>query len=132
MDGTEPNEVQLYQREQLNRLMLAVKQEGASADSSLVGFTLKERTECLTARELATLSLLSRGYTNLAIAQALETSISTVKQYINNMYLKLDGNSGFDNKECLRVSITNLYLKAMEESSRLAILERDLYCAHLN
>ena len=67
-----------------------------------------------TPRELELLSLLSKGYTNSAIAEALFIDIRTVQRHINNMYSKLKASSEFNNRH-LRVSAARLYLETSGE-----------------
>lgn len=55
----------------------------------LEGNTAIDMFKGLTSRELETLSLLSAGYSNLAIAGAMSIDVKTVKRYINSMYSKL-------------------------------------------
>ena len=66
----------------------------------------------LTARELEVLSLLSQGYTNSAIAEALYIDIKTVEHHLNSMYSKLKADSEFNGRH-LRVSAMRLYLETM-------------------
>jgi len=67
-----------------------------------------------TPRELELLNLLSRGYTNSAIAEALFIDIRTVQRHINNMYSKIKANNEFNNRH-LRVSAARLYLETSGE-----------------
>lgn len=53
-------------------------------------------TDALTARELEVLRLLSRGYTNLAIARALVVREGTVKYHVKNILRKLGATSRAD------------------------------------
>jgi len=50
-------------------------------------------TNILSAREVEVLSLISQGLTRDKIAGMLNISISTVKRYLENIYLKLDVNN---------------------------------------
>ena len=67
-----------------------------------------------TPRELELLNLLSKGYTNSAIAKALFIDIRTVQRHINNMYSKIRASADFNNKH-LRVSAARLYLETSGE-----------------
>ena len=67
-----------------------------------------------TPRELELLSLLSKGYTNSAIAEALFIDIRTVQRHINNMYSKIKASSESNNRH-LRVSAARLYLETSGE-----------------
>lgn len=70
--------------------------------------------EELTPRELELLSLMAKGYTNSAIAEALCIDIRTVQRHINNMYSKIKAGADFDQRH-LRVSATRLYLETTGE-----------------
>lgn len=84
----------------LDRVVTAVFARVAKCDS------LKE----LTGRELEILSLLSAGYSNTAIAEALCVDVKTVKHHINSMYGKLEVGSDLNGKHP-RVSAARLYLE---------------------
>ncbi|MFC1906768.1 response regulator transcription factor [Chloroflexota bacterium] len=74
----------------------------------------------LTARESEILGLLSKGYTNSSIANALFIDVKTVEHHINSMYSKLKAGSDFNDKHP-RVSAARLYLEAVGELSTSAI-----------
>ena len=109
----------LDQIEQLCRTILAVSQGQVILDPAIATFMFAGKSECpflkqLTARELEILSLLSQGYTNLAIAEALYIDIKTVEHHLNSLYSKLKADSDFSAKH-LRVSAAKLYLETMGE-----------------
>jgi two-component system, NarL family, response regulator LiaR len=64
----------------------------------------------LTAREMETLNLIAKGYTNTAISEKLCIDVKTVRHHINNLYSKLQTTDKFDNRHP-RVSATNVYLR---------------------
>ena len=66
--------------------------------------------EQLTNREVETLSLLAKGYSNSAIAEALYIDIKTVEHHLNNIYGKLKTDNDFNRKHP-RVAVARLYLQ---------------------
>ncbi len=107
----------LDQIDQLCRTILAVSQGQVILDPPLATFMFAGKPECpflkqLTARELEILSLLSQGYTNAAIAEALFIDIKTVEHHLNSTYSKLKADPGYNNRH-LRVSAAKLYLETM-------------------
>ena len=64
----------------------------------------------LTTRELEILSLLAKGHTNAALADALFIDIKTVEHHLNSIYSKLKSDADFDHTH-LRVTATRLYLQ---------------------
>jgi len=107
----------LDQIEQLYRIIVAVSQGQVILDPPLATLMFAGKPENpflkqLTARELEVLSLLSKGYTNSAIAEALYIDIKTVEHHLNSMYSKLRAVSDFDDRH-LRVSVMRLYLETM-------------------
>ncbi|MFH1169790.1 MAG: response regulator transcription factor [Chloroflexota bacterium] len=103
--------------DQLCRTLQAVSQGQVILDPPLATFMFAGKPECpflkqLTARELEILGLLSKGYTNAAIAGALYIDIKTVEHHLNSMYSKLKSDPDFNNKH-LRVSAAKLYLETM-------------------
>jgi len=107
----------LDQVDQLCRTILAVSQGQVILDPPLATFMFAGKPECpflkqLTARELEILSLLSQGYTNAAIAEALFIDIKTVEHHLNSTYSKLKADPGYNNRH-LRVSAAKLYLETM-------------------
>jgi DNA-binding NarL/FixJ family response regulator len=103
--------------QQLSRMILAVKQGQVILDPPLANFMFAGKPDCpflkqLTARELEILSLLSQGYTNLAIAETLFIDIKTVEHHLNSMYSKLKSDPDYNTKH-LRVSAARLYLEKM-------------------
>ena len=69
----------------------------------------------LTVRESEVLALVSEGYTNASIAEALSISIKTVENHLGSMYAKLKEISDFTGKHP-RVTATRLCL---QEADRL-------------
>lgn len=103
--------------QQLYRTILAVNQGQVILDPPLATFMFAGKPECpflkqLTTRELEILSLLSQGYTNSAIADALFIDIKTVEHHLNSMYSKLKTDPDYNTKH-LRVSAARLYLEKM-------------------
>ena len=101
------------------RTILAVSQGQVILDPPLATFMFAGKPECpflkqLTARELEILGLLSQGYTNSTIAEALYIDIKTVEHHLNSMYSKLKADPEFNAKH-LRVSAARLYLETMGE-----------------
>ena len=100
--------------EQLCRIIIGVSQGQIILDG-LATAVFAEQPKCqflkdLTARELEILGLLSRGYSNAAIAQALYIDIRTVKHHINSLYSKLKVESDLNGRHP-RVSAARLYLR---------------------
>ncbi len=109
----------LDQVEQLWRIILSVNQGHVILDPPLATFMFAGKSESpflkqLTARELEILSLLSKGYTNASIAEALYIDIKTVEHHLNSTYSKLKADPEFNNKH-LRVSAARLYLETTGE-----------------
>lgn len=103
--------------DQLCQTVLAVGQGQVILDPPLATFMFAGKPECpflnqLTTRELEILGLLSQGYTNSAIAEALFIDIKTVEHHLNSMYSKLKADPGYNEKH-LRVSAARLYLEMM-------------------
>ena len=67
----------------------------------------------LTVRESEILALVSEGYTNASIAEALFISIKTVENHLGSMYAKLKEISDFNGKHP-RVTATRLCLQAID------------------
>jgi len=106
--------------EQLYSTIVAVSQGQVILDPPLAALMFAGKPEHpflkqLTARELEVLSLLSQGYINSAIAEALYITIKTVEHHLNSMYSKLKADSDFDDGHP-RVSAMRLYLKTMGQS----------------
>ncbi len=100
--------------DQLCQTITAVSQGQVILDPPLATFMFAGKPDCpflkqLTTREMEILSLLSQGYTNLAIAETLFIDIKTVEHHLNSMYSKLKADPDFNNKH-LRVSAARLYL----------------------
>ncbi|MDY6917472.1 MAG: response regulator transcription factor [Chloroflexota bacterium] len=105
--------------EQLLGIILAASRGQVILDPALISYLFAEKPEYpflkeLTTRELEILSLLSKGYTNAAIAEELYIDVKTVEHHINSMYAKLKAEANFDNRHA-RVSAARLYLEAMGE-----------------
>jgi NarL family two-component system response regulator LiaR len=109
----------LDQVEQLCGTVLAVSQGQVILAPELVTVLFTENTDRqflrkLTTRELEIVGLLSKGYTNNAIAEFLFIDMKTVAHHINNMYSKLKAEVDFDDRHP-RVSVARLYLEAAGE-----------------
>ena len=109
----------LDQVDQFCNTILAVSHGQVILDPPLATYMFAGKPECpflkqLTTRELEILGLLSKGYTNLAIAQTLFIDIKTVEHHLNSLYSKLKTDPDFNNKH-LRVSAARLYLKTMND-----------------
>ena len=105
--------------EQLSGIILAASRGQVILDPALISYLFAEKPEYpflkqLTTRELEILSLLSKGYTNSAIAEELYIDVKTVEHHINSMYAKLRAEANFDNRHA-RVSAARLYLEATGE-----------------
>ena len=105
--------------EQLRGIIVAVSQGQVILDPTLTTVLFAEKPSCpflrqLTGRELEILGLLSRGYTNAAIAEGLFIDVKTVEHHINSMYSKLKAAADFNDKHP-RVSAARLYLEATGE-----------------
>jgi DNA-binding NarL/FixJ family response regulator len=101
--------------EQLYGVVESVYSGSVILDPALTSLLLADKQEHpffkeFTRRELELLSLLSRGYTNSAIAEALCIDIRTVQRHINNMYSKLRADTNFKERH-LRVSAARFYLE---------------------
>jgi len=111
--------------DQLMGIIMSVNRGQVILDPLLTSFLLMEKTESpflsqLTARESEILGLLSMGYTNSSIANALFIDVKTVEHHINSMYSKLKAGSDFIDKHP-RVSAARLYLEAVGELSTSAV-----------
>jgi DNA-binding NarL/FixJ family response regulator len=109
----------LDQVEQLCGAVLAVNQGQVILAPELATLLFTENNghdflRQLTARELEIVGLLSKGYTNTAIAEALYIDIKTVAHHINNMYSKLKAEVDFGDRHP-RVSVARFYLEAAGE-----------------
>ena len=113
----------LFQKYSLDKIdhlcqtITAVSQGQVILDPPLASFMFAGKPENpflkqLTTRELEILSLLSQGYTNAAIANALFIDIKTVEHHLNSMYSKLKADPDYNTKH-LRVSAARLYLETM-------------------
>ncbi len=105
--------------EQLRQIILAVNHGQVILDPALTDVMFAEKivhpcTEKLTSRELEVLSLLSRGYTNGAIAEALFIDIRTVQKHINSMYCKFQERTDFNGMH-RRVRAARIYLETIGE-----------------
>jgi len=120
----------LDQIEQLSEIILAVNKGQVILDPAVATIIFTEKPvhsflKLLTTRELETLGLLSKGYTNSGIAEALYIDVKTVEHHINSIYGRLKSEAGLDNKH-LRVSATRLYLESKGELVSTEITEGSL------
>ena len=121
MSRPDPKMLKHYRRENLHRIIMAMKQGQVipaqlPANSRYGGNTTIPFLERLTSREFEILSLLTQGYTNSAIAETLLIDMKTVEQYLQGMYHKLEEPSDFnDHDRHLRVNMARLYCKALVE-----------------
>lgn len=104
--------------EQIVRIILAVAHGQTIIDPALTSlmFAGKPRSplfEQLTSREAEILTLVSKGYTNAAIARALYIDVKTVENHLNSMYAKLRENGDFADRHP-RVTATRLCLQETE------------------
>jgi len=108
----------LREIEQILGIILAVTRGHIILDPALANyiFGMKPKhpfLEQLTNRELETLSLVSKGYTNVAIAEALYIDVKTVEHHLNSMYSKLKAEDDVNNKH-MRVTAARVYLQEVE------------------
>lgn len=100
--------------DQLCNILVGVSQGQLILDRMVTSvFARDSKCACLkelTVRELEILSLLSMGYSNIAIAESLRIDVKTVKHHINNMYGKLEVGSDLNGRHP-RVSAARLYLE---------------------
>ena len=120
--------------EQLFGIITSVNRGQVILDPLLTSFQLMEKVEYpllnqLTTREAEILSLLAKGYTNSAIAEALYIDIKTVEHHINSMYSKLRTSAEFNNKHP-RVSAARIYLEATGELLTPQVLGSRLVPSH--
>ncbi len=109
----------LQRTEQLANIITAVNYGQIILDPALASLMLGDKVEYsflkqLTPKELENLSLLARGYTNEAIAEALFIDIKTVEHHLNSIYSRLRSESDLDGRH-LRVAATRLYLQQIGE-----------------
>jgi DNA-binding NarL/FixJ family response regulator len=102
--------------EELSEVLIAASRGQVLVDPMLTTALLAEKSKNqlsgqLTPRETEILSLMSKGYTNAAIADSLCIDVKTVEHHINSLYGKLRAESDFDSKHP-RVSAARLYLEA--------------------
>jgi DNA-binding CsgD family transcriptional regulator len=64
----------------------------------------------LTTREMEILDLIAKGLTNIAISQALDIDVKTVRHHINNIYSKLQ-TVGYIDRRHPRVNAANSFLR---------------------
>ena len=108
----------LREIEQILGIILAVTRGHIILDPALANFIFGTKPkhpflEQLTNRELEILSLVSKGCTNLAIAEALYIDVKTVEHHLNSMYGKLKAEDDVDNKH-MRVTAARVYLQEVE------------------
>ena len=104
---------------QLSGVIESVSEGHVILDPALTNLLLAEKQgkkllNKFTQRETELLSLIARGYTNSAIAEALCIDMRTVQRHINNMYSKLRSDINSENMN-LRVSAARLYLETTGE-----------------
>ena len=109
----------LDRMEQLCALTMAVNEGQVILDPALTSLLLTESQRNFllrgfTGRELETLGLLARGYTNAAIAGALYIDVRTVRHHINSLYSKIRATDSFDSKHP-RVIAARFYLETTGE-----------------
>ncbi|MDP2931349.1 MAG: LuxR C-terminal-related transcriptional regulator [Chloroflexota bacterium] len=119
---------------QLYSIIIAVNQGQVILDPLLTGLLLNDKSKSpflnqLTTRELEILSLISKGYTNSAIADTLYIDLKTVEHHINSMYSKLKAETDLIRRHP-RVSAARLYLKAVGELSTSTSSESRLATAY--
>jgi len=107
----------LGQIEQLTGIIHAAGYGQLILDPPLANYMLSPKSESpfleqLTTRELEILGLLSRGYTNSAIAESLYIDVKTVEHHLNSIYSKLKSETDVDRRH-LRVAATRIYLSEM-------------------
>lgn len=105
--------------DQLRGIIMSVSEGQFILDPVLASLLFAEKHECpslreLTTRELEILSLMAKGYTNSALAEALYIDIRTVQHHINSVYSKFKAEAGFSHLHP-RVSAARLYLETMGE-----------------
>jgi DNA-binding NarL/FixJ family response regulator len=105
--------------DQIRGIVTSVHEGHVTIDPALTSLLFAENLghpllKDFTRRELEVLSLISRGYTNSAIATALVIDNRTVQRHINNMYSKIKAGNGTEDRH-LRVSAARLYLETSGE-----------------
>jgi DNA-binding NarL/FixJ family response regulator len=104
---------------QLTGVIESVSERHVILDPALTNLLLADKQgkrllNKFTQQETELLSLIARGYTNSAIAEALCIDMRTVQRHINNMYSKLRSDIDSENMN-LRVSAARLYLETTGE-----------------
>ena len=104
---------------QLTGVIESVSERHVILDPALTNLLLADKQgkrllNKFTQRETELLSLIARGFTNSAIAEALCIDMRTVQRHINNMYSKLRSDIDSENMN-LRVSAARLYLETTGE-----------------
>jgi len=120
--------------EQLFGIIMSVNRGQVILDPLLTSFLLMEKNESpflnqLTAREVEIMGLLSKGYTNSAIADSLYIDVKTVEHHINSMYSKLKTATDFNQKHP-RVSAARMYLEATGELQASPLPDTSLITAN--
>lgn len=104
--------------EQLCSVIKAVNEGQVILDSMVTDLMFSEREQGpikeLTPRERRIIDLISKGFTNSSIANALYIDIRTVQHHINNIYSKLKEDPDF-NTGHPRVSAARIYLETTGE-----------------
>ena len=116
--------------EQFCNIIMAVSQRQVVLDPELTALLFAEKPvypflRQLTGREAEILELVSKGYTNFAIAEGLYIDVKTVEHHINSMYSKLKAAADFNDKHP-RVSAARLYLEATGKLLNSAAAGRQL------
>jgi DNA-binding NarL/FixJ family response regulator len=101
--------------DQLFSLISLVQMKQVVIDTSFSTLVSSEKEKALlagglTTREMEILNLVAKGFTNVAIGEALCIDVKTVRHHINNIYGKLQTSENSDNLHP-RVTATNTYLK---------------------
>lgn len=104
---------------QLTGIVEQVRDNKVAIDPALEDQLLPEKNtsmflKSLTDREVETLGLLARGYTNYSIAQKLFIDVKTVEHHLNSIYGKIKEDADFTEKHP-RVSVARLYLQTTGE-----------------
>jgi DNA-binding NarL/FixJ family response regulator len=101
--------------DQLMRIVTAVSERHFILDPALTNLLFTEKhmhmfLKGLTSREMEILGLISKGFNNSSIADALYIDVKTVRRHINSIYGKLKADVDFNHKHA-RVSATRIYLE---------------------
>jgi len=105
--------------DQLFRIIMSVSEGQIVLDPVFTSYMFAETQtpsffKEFTNREMEILELISKGYTNTAIANTLFIDVKTVHNHINSIYSKIRADADFQSKHP-RVSIARLYLETTGE-----------------